>query len=63
MTGPARVILGTLDAAQTPDELRLIWKVYRAIHRAFGDEELLADIEAAFKTRAADLGLKWKGTK
>lgn len=63
MTGPARVILGTLEAAQTPDELRLLWRVYRAIHRAFGDDELLADIEAAFKTRAGQLGLAWKGTK
>lgn len=60
MTGPARFFYEVLKATKDRDELALTWKVCREVKINFPDFEWDPVVQA-FRKRAADLGLEWKG--
>lgn len=62
MTGPARFFYTTLREARTRADLAQTWKVCREVKQHFQDLEW-EPVEEAFKQRAIDLGLEWKGQK
>ncbi len=60
-----RDVYQELQNVQTRDELALVWKYYRLAKQMIDDRGWSAKdwpaVIEAFKTRAGELGIEWKG--